>query len=74
MTDEPVDICIPFPLVTTAEELQMETTYVIGEDGLYPAEYFQQNFLKAYNSDVTLDSILAELEKYSPEYVASVWG
>lgn len=74
VTDEPVDICIPFPLVTTAEELQMETTYVIGEDGLYPAEYFQQNFLKAYNSDVTLDSILAELEKYSPEYVASVWG
>lgn len=73
VTDMPVNICIPFPLVTTSEELAIEADYIIGEKALYPVEYIQQNFLKYYNADVTIDSILHEIELYSPSYIASLW-
>lgn len=73
LSETPVDICIPFPLITSSEQLVNESSYIIGENGLYPEEYIQQNFLKSKNSEVTMDSVLAELEKYSPDYIASLW-
>lgn len=73
LNDEPVDICIPLPVITSADELEMESTYVIGEDGLYPEEYIQQHFLASFNPDLTMDDILSELDMYSPSYIASLW-
>lgn len=74
LTDEPVDICINAPVITTLEDLVMDSTYVIGEDGLYPAEYIQQHFLKFCNAELTYDDLLAELDLYSPSYIASLWN
>ncbi len=73
ISDEPVYICVAYPELTSVDELNAENTYIISEDGLYPETYIKQNFLKMYNSSLTLDDILNELELYSPDYIATLW-
>lgn len=73
LNQEPVDICIPAITLTSGEDLRMDTEYVIGEAGLYPQEYIQQHFLKSCNPDVTLESVMEEINQYSPAYIASLW-
>ena len=74
ISDKPVDICIPYPVVSTAEELTNDTKCSCSEDGIYPAEYIQQHFLKAYNSALTLDDIQKEIDSYDVNTILALWN
>ncbi|MGI5936000.1 MAG: sugar ABC transporter substrate-binding protein [Oscillospiraceae bacterium] len=73
VSDKPVYICIPFPVITTADELTMDTVYTTSTNGLYPEEVIRERLLKYFNPDVTLESILEQVDNYDLNYIASLW-
>ena len=73
ISDKPVDICIPYPVVTTSDELTNDTKCSCSEDGIYPADYLQQHFLKAYNPALTLEDIQKEIDSYDVNTILTLW-
>jgi ABC-type sugar transport system substrate-binding protein len=70
ITEEPVDLLIPFPVLNNWEDLEKQNTFVLSQEPLFNHDEIRYELLRWFNPDVTYDSFLYLANNFSPSMIA----